>query len=239
MAEIIKQYTFQTISSNNSNTSNPFYFLSSSPGDNGGFSVGNFTGIQCVNLIDSRNNTLQFSETDTSSTTRVVKIPTGDYTLSTLLTAIGAGMTSAGTVTYTATVNSLTNLITISSSKAFKIFTASNNIYYEIGYSTSSAFATSQTASKIYDLSGLKQIHIVSSSFGASNSILVNTNYTVICSIPISSPFLGVIRDEPSPQFIDSQINDLNSISFSLLDERKRTLTMSKDWSLQIYFRLN
>jgi hypothetical protein len=213
--------------------------LSSSPGDIGGFSVGNFTGIQCVNLIDSTNNTLQFSETDTSSTIRVVTIPTGDYTLSTLLTAIGAGMTTAGTVTYTATVSSLTNLITISSSKAFKILTGSNNIYYEIGYSTSSAFATSQVASYIYDLSGLKQIQIESSSFGASNSILANTNYSVISSIPITAPFLGVISYEPNPIFIDSQINDINSTSFSLLDERNRVLSISKDWSIQIYFRLN
>ena len=122
-------------------------------------------------------------------------------------------MTSAGTATYTATVSTSANLITISSSKAFKILTASNNIYYEIGYNTSSAFATSQTASKIYDLSGLKQIHVVSSSFGASNSVLANTNYSVISSIPVTAPFLGVISYEPSPQFEDAQINDLNSIS--------------------------
>jgi hypothetical protein len=156
-----------------------------------------------------------------------------------MLTALGSGMTSASTVTYTATVSSLTNLITITSSKAFKIVSATNDCYYELGFSISTAFATSQIASSIYDLSGIKLIHIVSSSFGTSNSFLVNKNYNIICSIPIDEAFLGVITYSPNTQFISSQIHELSAVSFSLLDERCRVLTMSKDWSISMYFKFN
>ena len=234
-----KSYTFQTISSNNQSTSSPIFFLTQPPSLISGYAVSNFSGVNAVNVIDSRNNIFQFSETTSSGTVRSAVLPTGNYTISSILTALGTAMTSVGTVTYTASYSTLTNLITITSTVAFNILTALNNCYYELGFATTSTFATSQVASFIYDLSGIKLIHIVSASFGTSNSVLVNKNYNIIASIPITSAFLGVINYTPNIQFTTSQIHELSAVSFTLLDERCRVLNMSKDFTLSIYFQFD
>ena len=231
----ISQLTFNTINSNNRSTSNPLYFIPNPIDNIKQYAFSSFSGVNTVNVIDSRNQIINFSETDSSSTIRSVTIPTGNYTITTLLTAIKSGLDTAGTAVYTCTVSTLTNLITIVGTKNFKLLDCNNNIYYEIGYSASTAFAASQVASSIYDLSGLKNITLVSSSFGQRNSILVGSNYTVIGTIPVSTPFLGVISFVASPIFVDCQVNELNSASFMLLDERMRVLTVNNDWSLSLY----
>lgn len=231
----ITQLTFNTINSNNRSTSNPLYFIPNPIDNIKQYAFSSFSGVNTVNVIDSRNNIINFSETTSSSTIRNVVIPVGNYTLSTLGTALKTGLDAAGTGTFTISTNSLTNIITIASTVNFKLLDCSNNIYYEIGFVASTAFAASQVASSIYDLSGLKNITLVSSSFGQRNSILVGSNYTVIGTIPVSTPFLGVISFIASPIFVDCQVNELNSASFMLLDERMRVLTVNNDWSLSLY----
>lgn len=232
----VTQLTFNTILSNNRNTSNPQYFINNNPLDNiKKYAFGSFNGVNTVNVIDSRNNILQFSETTSSSTIRNVSITPGNYTVTTLMAALKTAMDTAGTGVFTITNNSVSNIITIACTVDFKLLDCSNNIYYEIGFVISTAFAASQVASSIYDLSGLKTIVLVSSSFGSKNSILVNSNYVVIGVIPISTPFLGVISYDANTQFIDCQISELSTVSFSLLDERGRILSLTNDWALSMY----
>ena len=231
------QLIFNTINSNNRSTSNPQYYIQKPIDNITSYAFNSFNGVNNFNVIDSRNNTLQFSETDTSSTVRVVSIPTGNYTLTELETAIKTGMDSAGTATYTISHSSLTNKITIAGTKDFKILSANNDIYYEIGFVVSTAFAASQIASNIYDLSGLKQIILVSSNFGNDNSILIGSNYTVLGQISVSTPFLGVISYDANSEFIDCQISELSNLSFFMLDERMRILTCTSEWSLSLYVK--
>jgi hypothetical protein len=233
----ITQLILNTINSNNQNSSNPQYYIRQ-PFDNiVGYSFSGFSGVNSFNVIDSRNNTLQFSESDSSSTIRVITIPTGNYTITSLMASIKTLMDAAGTNTYTVALNSVTNLVTITAAtKTFKILTANNHCYYELGFVVSSAFALSQTGSVIYDLSGVKTISIVSNSFG-NNSKLINTNYNIVGIVPIEVPFLGVINYKHNPVFIDVQISELSSISFTLLDERGRILNCTHDWSLTLYIQ--
>ena len=62
-------------------------------------------------LINSSNNKIYF--TDNGSAELTATIPIGNYTSTTLATAIGSAMTTAGTNTFTVTDNTLTNTFTI------------------------------------------------------------------------------------------------------------------------------
>ena len=235
------QLIFNTVNSNNLSTSNPQYYIRNPIDKITGYAFNTFNGINTFNVIDSRNNVLQFEETSTPGTLRNITIPTGNYTVSSLMTSIKTLMDAAGggVAVYTVSLNAVSNLITIASTVNFKLLSVSNSCYYEIGFTVpSSSFAASQIASNIYDLSGLKSLVVISSSFGSNNSILINTNYTVIGIIPISTPFLGVITfDNSSVVMLDCQISELNNVSFSLLDERGRLINNGNDWSLSMYVR--
>jgi hypothetical protein len=137
------------------------------------------------------------------------------------------------------TNNSLTNIITITgASKQFKVLPILNNCYYEAGFDVSGSFNISQVATSTYDLSGLKEINIVCNSFGTGNSVVVNKNLNVICSIPISVGYLGVISYSPPICFIDSQIQSISAFEFILTDERYRLLTVQNDFSLTLLFEV-
>lgn len=235
-----QQYTFSTFLSNNKNSSNPTFFIN--PGVKGidSYTVNSFTGINNIYTFDNRNCNLLIQETGESPFP--VVIPTGNYTISSLLTTLSSILTTASTTSvYTATKNDLTNLITITSdTKTFSLIDTVNNCYYEIGFLKLNSSSLSQVASSQYDLSGIKTIHIVSNDLGNDGSFLINTNYNVLCSIPVNVPYLGVIGyEKTSDLLVNCKVNELNSITFTLLDERFRILSNVSDWSLQIITNLN
>lgn len=233
---LIKSITFNTIVA--SDKSNPLFILQKSIISSEGYAVQNFCGVNTIYTIDSRNNKFALSEDDISSNISF-SIPTGNYTLSTFITALQTALNTNGTDTYTVTNNSLINKITISSTtKVFKIIDIANNCYYECGFGLSSAYALSQIASNTFDFSGLKLIYITSNSLGYGQSLCCQKNLNVICSINVDTPYLGVITYSPSPVFISSQISEINSIEFSMYDERFRQLTISNDWSLSLLFQI-
>lgn len=77
--------------------------------------------------INVNNNKIEFE--DSLGAYKEVSIPVGDYTMAELLTALGAGMTTAATdgLTYTATIDDKTRKVTITNSgpTAFEILTNS------------------------------------------------------------------------------------------------------------------
>lgn len=235
----IKSLTFSTIASDNNNKSTPSYYLDTPIQISEGFCVKSFQGINTVYNIDSRNNKFSFNEDDTSGTIRTFTIPSGNYTITTFMAALKTGLDAQGSVVYTVTNNTLTNIVTITgASKQFKILPISNDCYYEAGFVVSTAFSISQTATQTYDLSGLKAINIVCNSFGTGNSVVVNKNLNVICSIPIEVGYLGVVNYNPNIVFIDSQITSISAFEFILTDSRFRTLTLQNDWQLTLLFEM-
>ena len=235
----IKSLTFSTIASDNSNKSAPAWYLDQPIQISEGYCCKNFSGLNTIYNIDARNNKFSFNESNSSGTVRTFTIPSGNYTITTFMAALKTGLDVNGTVVYTVTNNTLTNIITITSaSTTFKILPISNDCYYEAGFEVSSSFAISQTAVQTYDLSGLKCINIVSNAFGNKDSIVVNRNLNVICSIPIEVGYLGVINYSPPIVFIDSSITSISSFEFLCYDEFLRPLTISNHWSLCLLFEL-
>ena len=236
---LIKSLTFSTVVSDNNSKSSPAWYLDRPIQLSEGYAVKSFQGVNTIYNIDSRNNRFSFNESTSSGTVRTFTIPSGNYTISTFMAALKTGLDTEGTVVYTVTNNTLINKITITSaSTTFKILPITYNCYYEAGFEISADFAISQTATNTFDLSGLKAINIVSNAFGAKDSIVVNKNLNVICSIPIETGYLGVINYSPPIVFIDSQITSISAFEFAIYDERFRPLTLSNDWSLSILFEL-
>ena len=235
----IKALTFSTVASDNNSKNTPNYYLDTPIQISEGYCVKSFQGVNTVYNLDSRNNKFSFNESNSSGTVRTFTIPEGNYTISTFMAAIKSGMDTAGTVVYTVTNDTLINKITITSaSTTVKILPIQFDCYYEGGFVVSTAFSISQTATSTYDLSGLKTINIVCNAFGFGNSIIVNKNLNVICSIPIEVGYLGVINFNPNIVFIDSQINSISAFEYILVDERYRPLTISNDWSITLLFEL-
>lgn len=204
------------------------------------FGVSNFVGVNSVYVIDQRNNNFSFIESNSTTVTRIAVIPSGNYTLTSYLTAISSSMTTAGTATYTATNNDLTNRITITSNGVtFILVDTLNNSYYESGFTVlNPSFSATQTASTTYDLSGLKMINIVSPSFGYSTNLVCGINKNVIASIPVTNPYLGIISYSPSVNFISSQVSSISNLDVQFFDELFRPITLDKSYSLTILFRI-
>jgi hypothetical protein len=235
----IKSLTFATIASSNQNKSTPNFYLEQPIQISEGFCVKSFTGVNTFLNIDSRNNQFNFNESDSSGSIRSFTLANGNYTITSFMGALKAGLDTNGTVVYTVANNSLTNIITITgASKTFKILPISNNCYYEAGFDVSATFSISQIATNTYDLSGLKEINVVCNAFGTGNSVVVNKNLNVICSIPISVGYLGVISYTPPIVFIDSQTQSISAFEFICVDERYRPLTFQNDFSLTLLFEL-
>lgn len=237
---LIKSVNFSTLLSNNSSTSNPFFYLQSPIVLADSYCVSNCIGVNTTYNIDSRNNTLSFLESISPGTNRTAILLVGNYTITSFLTELSTALTAAGTQAYTLTAPTLTDLITITApTRTFKITNSltGTDCLYESGLSVSSVYALSQTGLVSYDLSGLKIINIVCSSLGTGNTVTVNKNANIILSIPIYAAYLSPTYYNPPLNFISSQIAEINSFEFYLMDERYRTLTITKDRTLTILFK--
>ena len=231
-----RKYTFSTTLSNNRNSTNPSFYINPSINNIESFVISSFQGVNNVYTFDSRNCNILIQETSQAPFT--VSIPFGNYTITNLLSTLSTILTTASsTSVYTATKNDLTNIITITSdTTTFVIQDTINNAYYELGFLVNTTTpALTQTGSNQYDLSGVKIIHLVSNDLGNDGSFLVNSNYNILCSIPVDAPYLSPIHyQENSDLLINCKINELSSITFHLIDERHRMLSNLSDWSVQI-----
>ena len=235
---IIQSLTFNTLIANRGN-SEPQFCLSSPIYSSEGYSVTSFYGVNSFYTIDSRNNKFSFSESDTSSTVRTVTIPTGNYTVTSFITQLTTSMNAAGTQVYAITKSDLTNIITITApTKTWRILAVANDCYYESGFKVSSSNALVQTASSVYDFSGVKILNISSNSFGNGNNVLVGKSLNIIASIPITVPALGVISFTNNSSFISTSISELTTVEFIIYDELFRQLTILNPWQISIFFQI-
>lgn len=231
-----RKYTFSSFLSNNKSAVNPSFYINPPINQIDNYSITSFSGVNNIYTFDTRNCNILLNETGQSLYTAV--IPTGNYTISSLLTTLSTILTASPSASvYTATKSDLTNIITITSNtNTFTIEDTINSSYYEMGYvKLSTSASLTQVASAQYDLSGLKTIHVVSNDLGNDGSYLVNSNYNILCSIPVEVPYLGIINyQDNSDLLINCKVNELSSISFVLMDDRFRLLSQVSDWSLQL-----
>ena len=124
--------------------------------------------------VNSTNNIIYFNE---NATNKTATIPVGVYSTSgsnSILTAVGNALTTAsgGFATFTATISSITNFITITSTQNFSLKLAtntSNSAYKIIGFTqTDTSAATTQTGSTIPNLSGNSSISLNIANISAS-----------------------------------------------------------------------
>jgi hypothetical protein len=194
-------------------------------------------------IFDSRNNKFYFRET-TSGSILTATLTSGNYIASgtnanSIATQLKSALESASTLTwtYTVSVNSINNIITISTTNGnFSITSGVNDCYYELGFNTDNlnSFNSSHIGNETIDLSGVKIIHI-SSSIQAIK--VFSKQFNLIASIPCQEQQNEIsVFDDQSSDYILSPIKSLNTIRFSFYDDRFRRLTLLKDYSLTINF---
>lgn len=94
--------------------------------------------------VRTSTNTLIFSESDSPSTMRTVTLPVGQYQDEDIAVDLGVAMTTAGTQTYTISINYVTERFTITgSSKNFTIYLAGTTIFPLLGMQPEVASVTS------------------------------------------------------------------------------------------------
>lgn len=218
--------------------SNPTFYLKKPFFNVVGFKIDSVILANEFYTFDSRNNKISFKEGAGSVVS--ITIPTGNYTSSsiatTLKTILEAG--SENTHIYTITYSSLTGKLTIAvNTSTFTLLSVANNAYYELGLTNSLDSASSSISGEIIDLSGVKTVYLVSSAFGTDVGNLVGSNYNILSSIPVNNSFLSILSYQNSNEYIDVNLDNLFSIDFVLLDERTRTLTPTKDYTITLLIK--
>jgi hypothetical protein len=190
-------------------------------------------------VINSTNNTIPFTE---SATQKTATVPAGYYTKTTLLTAIGTAMTTAsgGTNTYTVTLDSVTQSVTITASTV--PFTldwlsrSTNSMARLLGFAvtTNTASALTATGSGILVLNTVLSFNIAIEGVGT----IVNAQgqlSTFYVPMTANVGTQGWIQYEPD-QF-DQRItipSPLSTLRIRVLDDNGRVLPIRQDWQMLI-----
>ena len=215
--------------------SKPSWTLSDPQSNITAFQVDSFVAPNSVFTIDDRNNRLYWTEyTGTTGTVLQTTVPTSYYNTSTLTTALASAFNTFQTNgNYQVALTGASSLYFMVTNTTSNFIMSGENEYHNINYetgfmdTTSQTIANNQVASQTLDLSGLKQINIVSSNLGVSHSFTANSGYKIITNIPVNAPFGGTIIYAGDQQFASSPIQSLNNFSCELFDERFRSLRNS------------
>jgi hypothetical protein len=158
--------------------------------------------------IDMRNNILHFIEETNPTTELIATISKGEYTNSSLATAIKTALDTAGVLTYTVTHNPTTNKYTISATGNFKLLFEGTNEQYDvnntrstyrdnsigntIGFSRNDTdFGTSFTSTNRVNLGGEKYIYLKVNDFNVINTTWQNHNLKYFAKILFDDATLG------------------------------------------------
>ena len=241
---ITRQIAFDTQFSANKNTTSPVWILPQPITALDSFSVRSFIGINSVYNIDQRNNKLSLVARafgSTVSSTSLVTIPEGNYTVSRFTTELASLLTNTSVGTYTVTNNTTSNKLSISAgtSCSFAFTQVGGNCYYELGIRDTQLASThgSLTAADQYDFSGLKVINVVSPNFGGDSCQVAGCNTSLLASVPVTEPYNSVIVSQQDAIPITSDAKAVSALSVQLLDERFRPLSNMKDWCLLLIVR--
>ncbi len=189
--------------------------------------------------IDSRNNKflIEFASVEYTLT-----VPPGNYTSTTLFNVFdtflatvfgGAASPSTYGLSYSTTTY-LWNIV--SNSGNFIVKPIDNNIYYELGISSSQlSVATANLLSSFpSDLAGVKVVSLCCPSFDTKQK---NENYNIIASCNITEQNGDVANYfDQSNDYLSCNVNSLSNLQFFFIDERERILDVKNDWVVSIIF---
>ena len=230
----IKSINFNSAFRNSGSISNPSWILNEP--------VNNCVGIKLKSAMiplsfytfDNFNNRIYLVED--SNPVVLCQIPIGNYTSSTIATALKNALEEIGVNTYTVSYSSLTNKINITCATQFKFLSGDFNCYDELGITSNdlNAFSTNFTPSLVVDFSGVKVINLVSN-IGAT--AVINRNYKLLGSVICEEDNLSISSFiDDSADYINISNKNVNELQISLYDERFRPLISYKDYSLTVYF---
>lgn len=242
---IIKSYLFNTqlsdVTQDPFYASHPVWTIPFGQLNISAFQVAQWIGLNTVYVIDARNNNFYFQEINGSGPILDAIVVPGNYTIYNFAAALQTAMNSAVGVTgvYTITIPTTSptfgTAVIINSTVAFVALAEGNaNMSYETGFTyPSTTFATLQQSNSPLDLSGLKAINIVSSNLGSNASYTPGSYFSVITTIPVQTPFGGVIDYiNSNNNFKASPVSSLQNFECILYDDRMRKLILDNDWSL-------
>lgn len=233
-----------TLLSANRSATAPVWLLSNSIEQVDSYCFGGFSGLNTFYNIDGRCNKLYLTERPTGATVSsvsTVSVPTGNYTITSGVAALGVALSSQAN-TYTVSNNTTSNRITISAGTtgSFALLSGLSDCYYELGITPTQLTATtaSLTGNQSFDFSGIKELRICSNAFGVNCNSLIGSNLSVLASVPVSEAFNSVITAPSDQVFVSSDATNVQAISCSLVDERNRTVADNvRDWSCSLYIR--
>ena len=173
--------------------------------------------------ITTANNVLNWFTTINNTLT----IPVGYYTADELLTYINSNSALVFVN------NTKLRKFVVSSSTAFYIL-ATSTILNVIGFQVPiQTLLSSHTGTQLYNFITTRHIHVISNSLSEPDSFVANNGkkYAVIATIPVISPFGGVINiTEEKTSADDSYHNaniNLSSIDIRLVDNNFETINLN------------
>ena len=222
--------------------SSPQFTINPSFNDIQAYKVKQFVCPLSVPVVDSRNNKIYFAES--SGTLKTASLgelqdPSPTVFASTIQTALNSIGNSAYAVSYNTSSN---KLVIANSTGTFRFSTNGSlndtpHVFYEAGLmnSLNTSLTTSYTSENI-DISGIKQINIFSNNL--SNINIVGRNRNLLTSIITEESNLSVSQfQDDSADFIKTNNNNLSNIQLELRDERFRSITLDKDFTLQLLLK--
>lgn len=238
MSESMKYIIINSYDRPNQNESDSNFNLGITGGSNyAGLSkvaVARFVCTNSVYNVDSSNNKLNFEE-DTGGPV-VATVPTGNYSMTTILPALKLAMetVSPNSRTYTITSSVVTNKLTITGSSGTFTILSDNGLGLNLmlGFSRRSNSSTglSVTAPRIYNLNRYSSFILKSNlTRGDTYNTVQNNRQAILDTIPISQSFSGdIFTYQPSVLlWRDLSYSSIEQIQLRLTDDKDREIDLN------------
>lgn len=163
-----------------------------------------------------------------------VTIPVGQYTIVTLMAALKSAMDTASSEVFTITQAGLTSLVTISMAGAntFMIYGTTGSLNLMLGFSQSvdTALGSTFTAGRSFNVNRYVNLYLLSNMVRDRSWLSAAQDLRpVLGSIPIGSvSYLQTLSYYPGDVgFINLQSNEINSVSFKLVDDQAQSVDLN------------
>lgn len=171
-------------------------------------------------------------------------IPDGHYDSSSFPSALQTAMNSAGTLTYTVTISSTTNKITIAATGAFSlIFTDTSSYMWKIlgfAYNSTTSSAASQTGTMPVRLDGDEYFVLMIENLPSENVSSSFSTRGIMDIIPMNGAFGDVIYHTPNQinNLVLGQMSDLKFLRIHIVDVDGYDIPITDNCEIMLKLRI-